>query len=416
MPAVSTKAALSNMFKDRYFEGDLSRHGDVKTPLGDIITKRDDFYGNSLIFPFNFAGNESIGPTLDAVNPAPQSSYFDKWTVTDYTTMYARLSIHTPSAMRAGKDVGSYLRLKAKETQGLLRSMKERRLGHQVWGDGASDIGQLAANTTGASPTVALTVQGDSVKFKKGMKLQANAVRTGSAATMRTDVYMVVKRELLSSAGTTKLTLSRVSGAADDWAANDYVYPYGFYDSAMKGVRAWITDATPGTGGVPATLFGMDRTDEPEMKAGWRGIWQGSIHETILHLTAVMGQYFDPNFSSIWLSNYNWFRLSQELRSLGMLCYDDEASLKFGTKVITFAGPSGDIKVVADPFCPNTDVFCLRHGDIEIITLGPLIHICDEDLEALRLSDDDGLEIRYRSLAEMVMPYPFHCGRAPIAA
>lgn len=412
---IVTKTLLSNMFKDRFFQGDLSRHGDIKTPFGDLVNKKDDFYGNSLIYPFNFGGNHGIGPSLSEIRPVTKAGFFDKWVIDEPTYMYGKLKLDIPSMMRSSRDVGAYLKTKTKETLAILRDMKEARLGVQVWGDGACDLGKLEEAVTTASDTSTITLQGDGVKFKKGMYLQANPNRTGNAGTMRTDVYKVAKVERLTSAGKCKLTFTRVSGSADDWAISDYLYEEGFYDSGMKGVQAWLPASTPGTGGVPSTLFGMDRTDEPEMKAGWRGVWQGSIQETILHLVSVMGQYFDPNFSALWVSNANWFRLSQELKSQGILVYDDEASKKFGTKVIVFAGPQGDVKVASDPFCPSTDVFCLRHGDIDIVTLGPLIHIADEDVEALRLPDSDGLEIRYRSIAQMIMPYPFMCGRAPIS-
>ena len=406
-----TRTALTKMFKDRYFEGDLTRHGDIKTPLGDLITKSDDFYGNSLIFPFNYGGNHSIGPSLTDIYPVTKAGTFDKWVINDWTTMYGKLKINIPDMMRSGRDVGSYLKTNVKATQDLLRDMKEARLGWQVWGDGACNLARLEEAVTTASDSSTLTVQGDAVKLKIGMYLQANPTRTGTAANLRTDIYKVAKVERLTSAGKAKVTFTRVSGAADDWAINDYIYEQGFYDSGFKGVQAWIPDTTPS-----ATLFfSMDRSDEPEMKSGWRGVWQGSIEETILHLVSIMGQYFDPNFSALWVSPTNWFRLAQELRSRGTLTYDDDASKKFGVKVITFAGPQGDVKVMSDPFCPSTDVFCLNHSEMKIITNGPLIHLCAEDVEKLRLFDQDAYEVRYRSLGEMVIPYPWKCGRAPIS-
>jgi hypothetical protein len=183
----------------------------------------------------------------------------------------------------------------------------------------------------------------------------------------------------------------------------------------MHGVQSFITASKPGTGGVPASLFGMDRTDEPEMKSGWRGTWEGSIQDTIMRLASVMGQYVDPDFSSVWLSSTKWYQLQTELKASGTLNYNTDKRKEFGTNVITFNTPQGDVNVASDPFCPSTDVFLLRHGDIEIHTTGPLIHLADEDVEALRLSDADGLEVRYRSLAQLIIPYPFLCGRAPLS-
>lgn len=70
---------------------------------------------------------------------------------------------------------------------------------------------------------------------------------------------------------------------------------------------------------------------------------------------------------------------------------------------------------MADPYCPNTAGYLLNHSQMEYLTTGPLIHFADEDLEALRLSDDDGLEYRIRSLALFRMDKPHTCGVFPIS-
>lgn len=410
MAAASTKAALLNMFKDVYLNRDLTNHSYRKTPLGDLVTKKDDFYGNNLIFPFNYGVNVGIHPTLTSSLPTATAGSFAKWTMNDTKAMYGRLTLDNPGMMRASKDIGSYLRIKQKETRDILTHMKTIRLGWQLWGDGSSSIGRAVSAVTGATDTTALTDQNDGANFHVNMVLNACADKTGG--TIRSDVYYVTKVERYTSTGTCLLTLARASGSStdDDWAINDYLYMKGFYDSAMYGIQSFITAATPTT-----TLYGMTRTDEPEMKAGWRGTWEGSIHETIMKLTSVMGQYVDPDFSSVWLSSSKWFQLQQELKAAGTLMYNTEKKKEFGTNVIIFNTPQGDVNVASDPFCPSTDVFLLRHKDIEIHTTGPMIHLADEDLEALRLSDADGLEIRYRSLAQLIIPQPFFCGRAPLS-
>lgn len=417
MAAASTKAALLKMFKDVYLNRDLTNFSFRKTPLGDQVKKLDDLYGANLIFPFNYGVNAGLYPSLDATNPAARAGTFDKWTMdVDGKPMYGRLTLDIPSMMRAAKDIGSYLRLKQKETKEILTHMKTVRLGWQLWGDGSSSIGRVNATVTGATITIVLTNQADAVNFHKDMLLQANPNKTGNAGTLRADTYRVSKVERYASDGTAKVTATLVSGTGvTGFVANDYLYMFGFYDAAMYGVQSFITASTPGSGGVPATLMGMDRTDEPEMKSGWRGTWEGSIHETIMKLASVMGQYVDPDFSSVWLSSSKWYQLQQELKAVGQLNYNTEKAKEFGTNVIVFNTPQGDVNVVSDPFCPSTDVFLLRHKDIEIHTTGPLIHLADEDVEALRLSDADGLEIRYRSLAQLIIPYPFLCGRAPLS-
>lgn len=413
MAAASTKAALIKMYKDQFLNKDLTNYSIRKTPLGDLVKTMDDFYGDNLVFPFNYGVNSGIHPTLTDTLPDPKAGLFNRWVIPDTSTMYGRLTLDIPSMMRAEKDVGAYLRLRQKETKELLAHMKMIRKGWQLWGDGSSSIGRAAEAVTTATDTTPLVSQSDGANFHVNMVLNASGTKTGGS--IRTDKYKVTAVERYTSTGTCKLSLSRTSGTADDWAINDYLYMDGFYDASINGVQSFITASTPGTGGVPTTLYSLVRTDEPEMKSGWRGVYQGSIHETIESLCSVMGQYIDTDFSACWLSSGRWFELKQELSAMGRFVKNDQKSLQFGTGVMTLTTTSGDINIAMDPYCPSSDAFLLRHDDIEIHTTGPLIHLGNEDLDALRLSNADGLEIRFRSLAQSLIAHPFLHGRAPLS-
>jgi hypothetical protein len=72
--------------------------------------------------------------------------------------------------------------------------------------------------------------------------------------------------------------------------------------------------------------MGMTRTDDPTMKAGWRGSWEGTIEESAKRLSALMGQYLNSGASGLWLSRYNWFRLEQELTSKNRKVIDAKSS------------------------------------------------------------------------------------------
>lgn len=434
MAAVSTKTALADMFKNRFLGKPLQNYTFRPTKFGDLVNKVDDLYGDNLIYPFDYGYNHGTGYGLSATVPVAAAGSFKKWTIpVEVTPYYGRLTLDIPSMKRASRDVGSYLRLKEKETRGILGRMRQQRLGVEVWGDGSNAIGRVSAlGGTPANRTVTLTSRYDAVKFDGAtgpgsstgkMKIVFNPTKTGTVGNQRADEYRVDGVERNTSTGTCVITATRVAGAADDVAVNDYIYPQGavsgatnFYDAGLKGVDAWITSVKPGTGAVPATLYGMDRTDEPEMKAGWRGVDQGSIMDSAECLVSdVMSQYMDPEFSALWLNTGNWYRLKQELTADGRFFEDQEKSMKWGTKVLKMITPAGDVAVACDPYAPSDTGFILDHSTWEINTTGELIHLAEEDLEALRLSDADGLEIRYRSMAVMRCKEPWKNGRFPIS-
>lgn len=417
MASASTIAALTKMYKTVYMNRDLANQAKRKTPAYDSVQKFDDFDGNQLVFPFNDGVPTGVGVTLSDAQSLAASSTFDNWVMSTRKKLYGVLTIDAESMLAARKDLGAFLRLRQKETNELMAYMKMVLGGHAFWGDGAGNLSRITTVTpAGANPVTSFTIpRQDAIKFHRKAVLQANPNRTGNAGTLRTDVYRVTKVSRNTSALLATITVERVSGAANDWADNDYVYLKGTYDAYPLGIAAFIPSATPGTGGVPSTLLGMDRTTDVEMKSGWRVSWQGSIEETIKFLCATMGQYVDQENSVCWVSHYNWFRLEQELTAQNRKVIDARATQVFGSPALMVLTPDGNIPVVRDPYLDNAQAYILDMSTVEVHHLGPVLGMTDEDgLTALRQTSDDGIEIRIRHLGENIVQRPFKCGRAEI--
>lgn len=414
MAPASTLAALQKMYKTVYMNRDLMNLAKRPTPAFDVSQKFDDFVGANLTFPFNYNLPVGVSPTFSLAQASPQASGFDNWVMTTRKTLYGFLTIDAQSMYASRNDIGAFLRLRQKETQELLAYMKMILGGHAFWGDGAGNIGQVSVATGGPPLTsITLTNPRDAIRFHKNQRLQFNANRTGNAGTLRADKYQVTGVNRVSGV----IAITRVSGAGNDVAANDYVYLEGSYDSFPIGMAGFIPASDPGTGGVPATILGMTRTDDPVMKAGWRGTWQGSIEESAKFLCATMGQYFNKEASALWLSRYRWFQLEQELTAQGRKVIDARATQVFGSPALLLLTPEGEIPVVADGYAPDDTGWLLDHSQIETHHLNPLIHIVDDDgLNLLRMTADDGVEIRFRSWSENIVQKPFYCGRFPISS
>lgn len=413
MSSASTIAALQKMYKTVYMGRDLANQAKRRTPAYDAVQKFDDFDGANLTFPFNFAVPTSVATTLPVAQAGANSSSFDNWVMSTRKTLYGVLTIDAQSMRAARKDIGAFLRLRAKETNELMAYMKMILGGHAFWGDGAGNLAQVTA-VTGSNPATSFTVsQFDVVKFHLKQVLVFNATRTGSAGTIKASTFQVTG--LNRTTGVITVTRLTGSGAGVDPATNDFVYQNGTYDSFPLGVDAFIPASDPGTGGVPASLLGMTRTDDPTMKSGWRVSWQGSIEETVKFLAAIMGQYVDQENSVCWVSRFNWFRLDQELTAQNRKVIDARATQVFGSPALLLITPEGNIPVVADPYLGNDRGYILEMSQIETHHLDGLIHVADDDgLGAIRQASDDGIEIRLRSWGENIIQRPFQCGRFQI--
>ncbi len=413
MASASTITALQKMYKTVYMNRDLSNQSKRKTPAYDSVQKHDDFDGANLTFPFNFNMPNGVATTLAGAQAAANSSGFDNWVLTNTKPLYGVLTIDAQSMRRARKDIGAFLRLRQKETNELLAYMKMVLGGHAFWGDGAGNLAQVTA-ITGSNPVTSFTVsQFDVVKIHKNQVLVFNPTRTGSAGTIKASTWRVdTLNRTTGVLGVTRLT---GAGAGVDPAVNDFVYQNLTYDAFPFGVDAFIPASDPGTGGVPATLLGMTRTDDPVIKSGWRVTWQGSIEETIKFLAALMGQYLDQENSVAWVSRFNWFRLDQELTAQNRKVIDARATQVFGSPALLLITPEGNIPVVADPYLGNDRGYILEMSQIEVHHLDGLIHVADDDgLGAIRQAADDGIEIRLRSWSENLIQRPFQCGRFQI--
>lgn len=415
MSSASTQAALVKMYKTVYHNRDLTNQAKRKTAAYDSVAKYDDFIGNNLTFPFNYNLPTSVSPSFPVGQSNPKASGFDNWVMSTRKTLYGFLTIDAQSMKAARSDMGAFLRLKQKETNEILSYMKMILGGHAFWGDGAGNMAQVVS-VTGANPVTSFVVsQFDVIKFHLNQRIVFNVTRTGSVGTIKASVYNVTGINRTSGAIT--VTRASGSGAGTDPAAADYVYLEGSYDAFPLGVSAFIPATDPGVGGVPTTLLGMLRTDDPVMKSGWRVSWQGSIEETAKYLAAIMGQYFDKDTSALWLSRYNWFRLEQELTAQGRKIIDARATQVFGSPALLLLTPEGEVPVVADNYLDNNQAYLLDMSAVEVHHLDNLIHLVDDDgLGLLRQAADDGVEIRFRSWSENIIQRPFKCGRFPIPA
>lgn len=403
---VGTVAALLALFKRKYVEKDLSNQGLIRSPFFRTLPRYDDLTGEGIYIPYNYGLPPNGSASYAKAQTNIAASNVARWFV-ERKEYHASHTIDSEAIFASRGKEAAFLSAKEKEVNEQLKSLSQQFAVH-AWGSGTGVLGRTSTDpgTGSSAATITLTDPRDAAKLMIGMYLGACAAATGG--TQRTDIYKVTR----INRKTGVITMDRTTGSSNDWAADDYIFQDGNYDAVVNGVQAWIPSADPAT-----TLLGMTRTDDPVMKAGWRGDDEGSIEESALALCADMGQYFNDAASGLWLSRYNWFRLERELESKNRKVVDSKASEYFGTPALVLLTPEGEVPVMADPFCPSDAGFLLDHSSWEIHHMEGLPHVVvDDGLTAVRTGDTSpGIKIQFRAWWEVVCFRPFSNGRFPIS-
>lgn len=406
----ATVAALVEYFKRTYSLPERTNMSIRRTPTLNRMNKdmqklatgeafyetMDVFKGTSFAHQFQYGMSDY----------APSKGF--RWLVIAPVTGYARITLD--GLMMAQAPLGALLDLKSKEADSVTSNMLEN-VERELWGDQASDMGQVSGSGLGGTASVrilTLAVWETGYNFQNGQFLQANPTRTGSSGTLRTDIYQVTGVNY-DNAGVAVVTATRVFGAASDWAASDYLYLRGCYDGGIPGIPSFIPSTDPS-----ATLFlGVDRSNYPNHLAGWRYAFQGSIEETIKYAFSRMGRFINKPAQkySICVSTADWLTLEQEM--VGRVIRDPVAEQTFGTSSLVVRTPFGDVPVISIPVLKSGRGYIIDWTTWTFHHLKGIPHVIDDDGNvALRLGPDpstgggDGIEIRFRIWYHPTCTYP----------
>jgi hypothetical protein len=407
---------VPKIFKD-LFLGKATSMATRGKPMLDRIVKIDDMEG--AISNFVWRANVHTGATHvfataqsdDTANDVlrPQLTTANLYAVIDFD---AKGLAGTRSA------VGSYLRLKAKETQDQFEYVGQV-MERELW-RGAS-LGQLLAAPTvvsGLTFTFQMKAASDIVSIQKGQRIGAWTTASG-AATQRTNVSATVGTVTKVNHGTNTVTaLFNVDPTAGTvWTANDYLFTEGARNTTDTLGWTSIQDYIPATDPSSGESFkGVDRSELPNYYAGWRGTTYGTIEESVQQLAVIMAPYVNAlpfGGTEVWLSPKNWQRLNAE--SGARLLRDQGGTAILGYKGFRIATAAGDFPVMTGPFVPDSDAFLLDQSTWELHTLGEFLHLVNEDgQEMLRKATADEFEMRWRSWAMPFCQAPVKNGRVAV--
>lgn len=330
---------------------------------------------------------------------------------------YVTVKLVAKEMAMSRKNVGAYLKLKAKEAEDRLEAFGQN-MEREFWQGVAVGSVTAAPVQVGAttSYTVTLAEPTDIINIHKGAFLGCWDTADASSATQRAETCQVTY--VNHGEGT---FIGVFTGNPSAWGTNtDYLFVKGTRTgSAILGWTS-LVDYVPATDPTSSDAFqagSLNRSQNVNYLSGWRGDEYATIEETAQQLCAKMA----PIMASVAGKAEFWIQAQgfQKLQSEGgaRLIRDQGGTAELGYTNVKIATAFGAIKVMTGPFVKKGVLHLMDWSGFSIRTNGPLLHVANEDgLEMLRLSNADTYEQRWRSWSEVLCDKMVSQGRAPYTA
>jgi len=308
----------------------------------------------------------------------------------------ADMDIETIMAGTGGE--GSWFPLLTFEIDQTIYSLS-RSLAVKEYRNGSGEIGQIGSIST---TTITLADPEAATNFEVGMVLNASTaagggtVKQNSGADGRATVTKVNRID-----GTVELATDPTAYTTA-WAANDYLFVDGDYDSAIKGLEAWMPASAPSSG---ESFFGVDRSVDSRL-AGLRHNGVGQPIEEALIDAVKIGLREGGNIDMGFMPYDKYGDLEKELGSK-VQYIQNQVTAEISWQGIIMKHSKGKFQVIADQNCIADTAFLLttkyRGQDIwQLRSIGDAVHIQKPDgLRILRVSDADSVEVRTAYYAQL---------------
>lgn len=406
-----TISTVLKMYKD-VFKGDNPSMLALRNKAGmSRIKKVDDMEGVKSIYPIRVHLHTGASHTFTDAQDNDTANDIYRFEL-QAKNSYAVVNFDAKAMAFSRSNVGSYLRLKAKEIQETLEYAGQR-MEKELWrGTPVGSVTAAPVNVSGSTYTVTLADTTDIVNIHVGQVIECWDTADTASATQRAEECVVTK--INHSAGTFDGTFT---GNPTAWGTNtDYLFVEG--DRTSSSILGWtgISQYIPASDPAAAESFqGLDRSPMPNYLAGWRGTEYATIEESGQRLCTKMSPFVEAidGKSEFWINPLGFHTLQSEAGA--RLVRDQGGTATLGYTRAKIATAMGEIPVMTGAFVPKTDLFLLDWSTWSVHTNKPLFHLVNEDgQEMLRKATADEFEMRWRGWSEPLCDEPVKNGRVPV--
>jgi len=368
-----------------------------------MTTKKKGGSGADYSYYIPIANPQAVGNVFATVQTAAQNSgtLTGEQATTQPVLKYAIADLDGPSMLRAGDRKGAFFDLLTGHTDAQLEEFGNRKA-FDFYRSGTGMRGRRASASTNV---ITLTVADDVRNFAPKQTIIADDTITGASPRSGSTTVVAVDED----SGT--ITLASAA-AISLFADNDYLFQAGEggVGSCVDGLALFVPTTAPVYG---SDLFrGHDRGQDVRRLAGCRTVDTGSYWEEVIGLTAVKCQnnHFRPNVA--FANPLKVFEMAK--RENAKIMYKPGKTAEVYFQYIVLNTPAGALEVMADPDCPTTHAYIGNMEYWEELYLGDsYIHpINDAGYQYGIQAAADGIEARFRCLAQTIMRRPGHFGVA----
>lgn len=372
------------------------------------------------------AGGEQVKQPIKIAQGAGQSAtYANADTNTSLATRrpflgdwgkdYSLAKVDNTLIQLSENTAGAVVKMLADETETAIDALANR-FEQDVFRSGYGDRGVVLSGQ--ATATITLTIRSDAQNFFPSQVLvAAPAVNTGVLLNAgATAVVSGVDRDagtLTSAANWT----AQIAGLI----ATSVLFQQGDRQSAatptpfkVVGFAGWLPLVAP-VGGD--SFFGVDRSIDAVALAGVRVPGIGKpISQAIYDLAVRIGEN-GGSPDTCFLSFDSFGKLATELDNRAVYENIQGAGITVMYEAITVAGPKGRIKVFPSTFCQTDRLFVVTKRDWTIYCGGganPMFPAL-QGVSLLDVSNADAVQIRHKTLAQLMCAAPGHSGVSQLA-
>ena len=331
-------STIQALLKDVYMPPVVEQLNNADVLLSRIERVTDaDLIGNQLVTPLHTDRTGGIGSRAElGALPTSGSQGFARavWTLTHH---YGRLQVSGVAMAQSKSNIGSFLEVLKAEMDGLKNDLR-RDLARQVWGasDGNSvGTGKGAIATCGTTTASTTVVLASAEPLRKGHIYKNMVIDIGTNAAP-TSVASAVTVQSINVAGPSIV----VSGSAVTTSGSNFIYRSGNFGNELTGLQDIVATSNRVIGGID---------DSVAANAYWLPIVQSAVGTlTIDSMNQMANQLAIAGANtSLLLTSFGvrraYFNLLQS-----QVRYTEPLKLESGYTGLGFAGPFGDLPLVAD--------------------------------------------------------------------
>jgi hypothetical protein len=356
--ATNTVAALDAAMKTYYKGGKLVRLAYEKHPWLAMVNKVKSFPGRDIpIVPWyaGTGGQSRTFATAQANATAEATAVFSLRRKKDYAVAY----IDMETLLVTTDDDGAFLKAGTDVVENTNRQAS-RNLGISLYRNYGGARGKISSGGGGA--TITLVNPGDIVNFEVGMKV-VQAQTDGTSGALEADAAVLITK-VDRQAGT--ITSAGFTGFDN----GNFLFREGDFGLSFNGLQDWI----PSSVASNDSFLGVNRSTDSRL----RGLYVDATANGFDYIEAL--EYTDAMLAREGASPDVVLCNPMDLRKIktqmgAQIEYDlvkssDMTSVTFKSISFPSVGGAGELKLVADPDCPEKEIFMLQKDSWVLRTVG----------------------------------------------